>query len=89
MFEDKLKDTLDMKITKDGDSELVPANQDRVAEEESNKAEVLRQKQTKRVLAGFLVELDSLLIEQKYKLNNQRKTMTELNFNMKTVDREI
>lgn len=54
MFEDKLRDTLDFGLKKaDNDPEAV---------------EIARQRQTKRVLEGFNVELNSLLIQQITKL---------------------
>ena len=51
MFEDKLKDTLDMKSSSMGFSS---SNMDR-------SRQALRQKQTKRVVAGFQIEMDSAM----------------------------
>ena len=64
LYEDKLRDVLETRIEKDNRTE-----EDKSQDALDEKA--LRQKQTKLVLHGFSVELQSTEIENKERLNNK------------------
>ena len=77
MFEDKLRDTLDMRLNFTDEGGMVKAE---AGDGEKATNEELRQKQTKRILEGFNVELQSLLLEQQDQLNARQSTVWDLTY---------
>ena len=76
MFEDKLKDTLDMKSSSMGFSS---SNMDR-------SRQALRQKQTKRVVAGFQIEMDSAMQINQEAVNKLTDKGLDVNHGMRAID---
>ena len=70
MFEDKLRDTLNMRIDAIN-GKPVAGEQTEEDEQAKRDAQSLRQKQTKMVLLGFSVELKSVEIEYEDQLDKK------------------
>ena len=78
MFEDKMKEALDMG--------LYGKKTDKKSIEAQGKAQ--RQKQTKRILEGFHVELESKLIQHSDQLQAKYESVYDRNYGVKLVTRE-
>lgn len=78
MFEDKLRDTLDVnfRIGKDHNIELT--KEKRMGKKPGK--EEIRQRQIKRVLEGFNVELKGYLIQQQQKVSKTYNSVFDLNY---------
>ena len=78
MFEDKLRDTLDMSFRVGNNNKLELCEKDSPREKPS--AKVIRQRQTKRIIDGFNVELQSLQIRKRDQINKRVRETYDVDF---------